>query len=171
MPALQGWLGVAAVMCLSAAASVNAQSMLSGRVIAIADGDTLTLLDASKTQHRIRLDGIDAPESGQPFGNRSTQALSDLVIRKEARASCPKTDRYGRQVCQVKVGGVDVGLEQIRRGMAWHFKRYTTEQSSEDRSIYSAAELEARKAKRGLWRDPEPVPPWEWRAARTNSSK
>ena len=127
--------------------------------------DRLTLLDASKTQHRIRLDGIDAPESGQPFGNRSKQSLSDLVIRKEARASCPKTDRYGRQVCQVKVVGVDVGLEQIRRGMAWHFKGYATEQSSEDRAAYATAEVQAREAGRGLWGDAHPMPPWEWRAA------
>ena len=157
---------VAAIFCLTAVAAANAQTALTGRVVAISDGDTLTLLDASKVQHRIRMEGIDAPESGQPFGNRSKQSLSDLAFNREARASCPKTDRYGRRVCQVMVGGTDIGLEQIRRGMTWHFKRYESEQSEHDRTAYAAAEAEARRARRGLWADADPVAPWDRRAAK-----
>ena len=126
---------------------------LTGRVVGIADGDTLTLLDGSDVQHKIRLDGIDAPERGQPFGDLSKQSLSDLAFNKDTQARCPKFERYGRRICQVTVVGVDVGLEQIRRGMAWHFKRYESEQSEPDRAAYVAAEAEARRAKRGLWAD------------------
>jgi endonuclease YncB( thermonuclease family) len=139
------------------------QATLTGLVVGVTDGDTLTLLDDSKQQHQIRLAGIDAPESGQPFGNRAKQSLAALAFARRAEVNRPKTDRCGRRVCKVTVGGVDVGLERIRRGMAWHFTRHEKEQSAEDRATYAAAEIEARQAGRGLWRDRMPVPPWEWR--------
>ncbi len=151
----------ALVFLLLAAPALGAE--FTGRVVAIADGDTLTLLDSGKTQHRIRIDGIDAPEKGQAFGQRSKQSLSDLAFSRNALAECHKVDRYRRAVCKVIVEGIDVGLEQIRRGMAWHYKRYQAEQSAEDRRKYSDAEIAARQEKRGLWRDHEPMPPWEWR--------
>jgi len=154
-----------AIFCLVAATAASAQTILVGLVVGVTDGDTITLLDDDKRQHKIRLDGIDAPESAQPFGNRAKQSLSALAFDRRAQANCPKTDRYGRQVCRVLVGGVDVGLEQVRRGMAWHFKRYEREQSEQERAAYAAAEDEARQAGRGLWRDRMPVPPWEWRRA------
>jgi len=156
-----GRLLIASIALLAPAFACSAD--LTGRVVAVADGDTLTLLDASKTQHRIRLDGIDAPEKGQPFGQRSKDSLGDLAHGREARADCHKTDRFRRQVCKILVDDLDVGLEQIRRGYAWHFKRYEREQRPEDRAAYSAAETEARQAGRGLWRDRAPVAPWEWR--------
>jgi endonuclease YncB( thermonuclease family) len=155
---------LAVILC--ALAGVAVAETLTGLIVGVTDGDTLTLLDDSKQQHKIRLDGIDAPEKAQPFGNRSKQSLALLAFDHRAEATCPKTDRYGRQVCKVTVGGADVALEQIRRGMAWHFKRYEKEQRLEDREAYAAAEIEARQAGRGLWRDRNPVPPWEWRAGR-----
>lgn len=82
-----------------------------GTVVGIADGDTLTLLDGGKTTHRIRIDGIDAPERTQPYGQRARKSLADLAHGRSARAECPKSDRYGRAVCRVLVDGVDVGLE------------------------------------------------------------
>jgi len=152
------------LICLTGCASVVPDvRQLQGRIVAVADGDTLTLLDASKTQHKIRLDGIDAPEKGQAFGNRSKQSLSDLAFGRDAQAHCPKIDRYGRRVCKVIVDDIDVGLEQIKRGMAWAFVRYLRELEPERREAYVAAEAEARAVRRGLWRDREPVPPWEWR--------
>jgi len=165
-PTARAVASLAAVVCLIAAASVSAQSTLSGFVVGVTDGDTLTLLDDSKQQHRIRLDGIDAPESGQPFGNRAKQSLAALAFDRRAEATCAKTDRYERRICKVTVGRVDLGLEQIRRGLAWHLKRYESEQSAEDRAAYAAAEAEARQSGRGLWRDRMPVPPWEWREGR-----
>jgi endonuclease YncB( thermonuclease family) len=115
-----------------------------GTVIGVSDGDTLTLLDASKNRHRIRLDGIDAPERSQPYGQRARQSLANLAHGRPAQAHCPKTDRYGRAVCRVTVDGVDVGLEQIKRGLAWHYVRYANEQSVVERSTYEQAERAAR---------------------------
>lgn len=156
-------LVVALVGGLQAAPSAAQPLELAGRVIAVADGDTLTLLDADKRQHRIRLDGIDAPEKAQPFGDRSRQSLRALAHDHAAVAHCPKTDRYGRRVCQVVIDGQDVGLEQVRRGLAWHFKRYENEQTPGDRHAYAEAETEARVDRRGLWRDATPQPPWAFR--------
>lgn len=134
-----------------------------GTVVGVADGDTLTLLDSSKTQHRIRLDGIDAPERTQPYGQRARQSLAALAHGRAARADCPKIDRYGRAVCRVIVDGVDLGLEQIRRGYAWHYVKYAPEQSRSDRERYARAESDARLAHAGLWSFSDPVPPWDYR--------
>jgi len=109
---------------------------LIGKVIKIADGDTLTILTADKQQHRIRLAGIDAPEKKQPFGNRSKQNLAKLAHGKQAEADCPKRDRYGRQVCKVYVNGHDIGLRQIYDGLAWWYRAYAHEQSPDDRQRY-----------------------------------
>ena len=137
---------------------------IEGRIVGIADGDTITLLDADNHQHKTRLDGIDAPESGQPFGRISKQHLADLVFNREAVADCSKTDRYRREVCRVLVGGADAGLEQIRAGMAWFFRRYAKELPPDRRQQYADMEAQAKGERRGLWTDAEPVPPWDWRA-------
>ena len=136
-----------------------------GRVVGIADGDTITLLDSANGQHKIRLAGIDAPEKAQPFGNVSRQHLARLVFNRGAVAECPKRDRYGRQVCLVRVDGVDVALAQIEAGLAWWYRKYAKEQSAQDRATYAAVEQDAQESRRGLWRDKDPVPPWEWRRA------
>ena len=98
--------------------------VLEGRVVGVADGDTLTLLDSNRQQHRIRLAGIDAPEKAQPFGQRSKQRLSDLAFEKEAKANSYKVDRYDRDVCTVFVNGKDIGLAQLDAGLAWWFRKY-----------------------------------------------
>ena len=125
----------------------------------IADGDTLTILDAHQRQTRIRLAEIDAPESHQPFGSRAKRALSELVFGKAVRVVVIGTDRYGRTVGRIYVGALDVSAEMVR-GAAWVFVRY-----SRDPSL-RALEQQAREARRGLWALPEAerVPPWEWRA-------
>ena len=97
--------------------------LIEGRIVEVHDGDTVTLLDAANRQHKIRLDGIDAPELGQPFGRASKQNLAELLANREAVAECSKIDQYQREVCRVLVGGVDGGLEQIRAGKAWFFRR------------------------------------------------
>lgn len=136
---------------------------LDGTIVGVADGDTVTLLDATRTQHKIRLDGIDAPERTQPHGQRARQSLVQLVHGRAAHADCPKIDRYGRAVCRVIVDGVDVGLEQIRRGFAWHYVKYAHEQRAGDRADYSRAESAARAAQFGLWSFSDPTPPWDYR--------
>ncbi len=130
----------------------------------IADGDTITVLDGDKVQHKIRLAGIDAPEKKQPFGNRSKESLSDLAFDKTVNVKTDKRDRYGRQIGKVLVNGRDVNLVQVERGMAWFYRQYQRDQSPNDRRLYEAAEDAARADKRGLWRDAAPVPPWEFRS-------
>ena len=140
-------------------------AQLTGRVVSVADGDTITVLDANRQQNKVRLTGIDAPEKFQPFGNRSRQHLGALVHGRDVVVEWNKRDRYGRILGKVLVGSVDANLEQIRAGLAWHYKQYEREQSREDRETYASAELDARTAKRGLWIDPAPIPPWEFRRA------
>jgi len=139
------------------------EQTLSGLVVRIADGDTITVLDSSNTQHRIRLQGIDAPESHQDFGTQSKKNLSGMIFGKQVTVIYEKTDQYGRLVGKVLLDGRDINLEQIRSGMAWHYKEYEREQTEEDRELYAGAEHEARSARRGLWIDPNPIEPAEFR--------
>jgi endonuclease YncB( thermonuclease family) len=136
---------------------------LNFKVIAVADGDTITVLGASNNSHRIRLQGIDAPERAQAFGTVSRQHLNDLLFGKAVVLQGDKVDQYGRMVCKVLVDGHDANLEQINAGFAWFYRQYEKELSSEDRDSYSNAESEAHNAKRGLWSEPTPTPPWEYR--------
>ena len=143
---------------------------LEGHVIHVADGDTITVLDAKHQQLRVRLDGIDARNGGRrsPSGQPST-SLS-LFGGRSSPSSGTKKDRYGRLVGNVCVKGMDVGLEQLRAGLAWHYKRFEREQTPENRSRYAKAETMARAARAGLWQDKEALPPWEWRARQRASS-
>jgi len=136
---------------------------LSGHVVHVADGDTITVLNSGNHQHKIRLAGIDAPERKQAYGKVSGKHLADMVAGKPVTVEWSKHDRYQRIVGKVLRDGQDVCLEQIKAGMAWHYKKYQGEQSPKDRVSYSDAEDEARSARRGLWKDANPVPPWEWR--------
>jgi endonuclease YncB( thermonuclease family) len=150
---------------------------LQGKVVKVADGDTVTIVDDNGKKHRIRLAGIDAPEKDQPYGDVSTQGLVELVSDKTVTIEYEKRDRYKRIVGKVLVDPlgevfcmaldcvkkIDAGLEQIKAGLAWHYKKYQGEQSKEDRKAYSEAEGAARQKQLGLWRDKDLIPPWEWR--------
>ena len=127
------------------------------QVLRVIDGDTIDVLDSSKTQHRIRFDGIDAPERGQPFSNRAKSTLSDLVFGKTVKVDTEGSDKYDRTIGRVYVDGRDVGLAMLEAGVAWHYIKY--DQSKK----YADGEKAAKDAGRGLWADPHPVPPWEWR--------
>ena len=154
---------LAVILAASTGATAGAQWTVAGRVVALSDGDTITVLDADKSQHVIRVGGIDAPERKQPFGSAAKEALSSMVFDRRVEARCWKRDRYGREVCAVFVGARDVGLAMIRDGYAWHYKEFEREQSAEDRATYAGAEGDARSARRGLWREPGAIPPWEFR--------
>jgi len=151
------------ILSLLLATTANAET-LSGRVVSIADGDTVTMLDSSNTQHKIRLAQIDAPETGhgknkpaQPYGEKSKAALSELVFQQTVEAQCQTKDRYGRLVCKILVNGTDANLEQVKNGWAWVYTKYARESS------YFEAEATAKAKRIGLWADNEPVPPWEYR--------
>jgi len=141
-------------------------STFSGRVVNVPDGDTVVVVTDDQRTHEIRLQGIDAPEGGQAFGDLSRQSLSDLIAGNEVTVRWTKRDRYHRLVGEVSINGIDICLEQIKAGMAWHYKYYESEQSSENRARYADAEAEARASRRGLWRDASPIPPWDFRNGR-----
>jgi endonuclease YncB( thermonuclease family) len=132
---------------------------ISGRVAAVADGDTLTIIDAAKGQYRIRLAEIDAPERKQAFGTQSRQSLAELCLKKEAKVETLGPDSNKRYIGRVTCEGVDASAEQVRRGMAWVSARQTGPASP----LYEL-EAHARLRQIGLWADPQPVAPWEWRA-------
>jgi endonuclease YncB( thermonuclease family) len=160
------------------AAAAPATKSLEARVIGVMDGDTVKVLDANKVEYKIRLAGIDAPEHDQPFGQRSKQSLSGAVMGKDVRIEWAKQDHYGRLVgkiwatppelhCDARITTcpktLDVNLAQLTVGLAWHYKEYEKEQTPEDRQRYAFAEQEARARKAGLWSEPDPTPPWDWR--------
>jgi endonuclease YncB( thermonuclease family) len=132
---------------------------LTGRVVGISDGDTLTLLTDNRRQIRVRLAAIDAPEAHQPYGNRARQALSALVFQRRVRVVVTDTDRYRRKVGRVIAGGTDVNATMVRLGAAWVYRHY-----NHDPGLLRL-EAEARAARRGLWALPasQRQPPWEWR--------
>jgi endonuclease YncB( thermonuclease family) len=136
---------------------------LHGRVVSVADGDTVTVLDASNKQWKIRLAGIDAPEKKQPFGMKSKQNLSDLVFNKTVQVEYTKRDKYGRTIGKIVLDGADVNVEQIKAGLAWHYKAYQREQTPADRAFYAEAEITARAGKVGLWSEGEAMAPWDFR--------
>jgi endonuclease YncB( thermonuclease family) len=142
--------------------SHNSQ-VVSGRVVGVADGDTVTVLDGENTQHKIRLMGIDAPEKAMPFGQRSKQSLSGLIFGKEVQVEVRAKDRYKREVGRILLDGRDINLAQVQSGMAWVYRQYLKELTQDEAKAYVRAEEEAKGANRGLWSDAEPTPPWEWR--------
>jgi len=137
--------------------------IISGRIVGVSDGDTVSLLTEQRENLRIRLATIDSPEKAQDFGARAKDSLSDLVFNKNVEVEVRSKDRYGRLVGVIRVGGTDVNLEQIKRGMAWHYTQYSKEQPPAEKRVYADAELAARRARVGLWVDPSPVPPWDFR--------
>ncbi len=140
---------------------------LSGGVVGIADGDTFTLLTSDKQQVKIRLAEIDAPESNQPYGNKSKQKLSELIFGKDVRVVVQTTDRYGRTVGTPYVGELDVCKEMVHVGAAWVYRQYVV-----DRSLFDV-ENDARAARRGIWglSESEQIEPWNWRRGLNNEGK
>src|SRR5580692_7249710 len=158
---------VAAVLLIAANPALAAKPHydINEQVVKIADGDTLTVLDESKTQHKIRLAGIDAPEKGQAFGTKARENLVAKVFRQTVRIEVIDVDRYKREVGRIFLGERFVNLEMVRDGFAWRYVTY------DKPGEFTAAEADAREHRRGLWADPNPVPPWEWRRAKRQQSK
>ena len=145
-------------MALGAAFYAAAATELKGKVVGVLDGDTLTLRADGKNV-RVRLDGVDAPELGQPYGKSARQSLAQLCRGKEATVVERGKDEEGRLLGSVRCGEVDANAEQVRRGMAWVHLRYLPLGSP----LYEF-ETNARLRRVGLWRAADPVPPWEWRS-------
>lgn len=141
---------------------------ISGTVVGIADGDTLTVLspiNGQKTEVKVRLSAVDAPEKAQDYGSRAKEELSSLVFQKKVFVRIIDIDRYNRKIGEVRVSGLttSVNLEMVKRGYAWHYKQY------DKQPVYDAAEKDARLQKKGLWAKPGAIPPWEFRKKKKQS--
>jgi endonuclease YncB( thermonuclease family) len=159
-------LGVA--LLLAAATSALAAKPgppVDGRVVKITDGDTLTVLDGSNVQHKIRLAGIDAPEKGQPFGTKARENLAGKVFGQAVHVEVIDVDRYHREVGRIYLGERFINAEMVRDGFAWRYPQY------DKPGEFTAAENDAREHRRGLWADPNPMPPWEWRKTKRQSRR
>lgn len=149
---------IALVLCHIAGHAIAAEPPQTWRIVGVHDGDTVKAIDAANVQHKIRLQGIDAPEIGQPFGNNARDRLAALTMGKAIEVHTHGQDKYGRTLARLIVEGTDVATHMIRDGLAWHYAKY------DHSPALAAAEREARAARRGLWADRAPVPPWDWRA-------
>ncbi|MDH1255991.1 thermonuclease family protein [Comamonas thiooxydans] len=144
-------------------------------VAGVSDGDTLTARCGEPWRYeqvKVRLQGIDALERKQPFGDRARQVPAELTFQKKVELRCTKTDRSKRQVCSVWVAPasaptgprtLDAGFAMITQGMAWWYRAYAREQSPQERGQYEFAEQEAAARKAGRWDDSQPIAPWDWR--------
>jgi micrococcal nuclease len=157
---------VAVLLMLPSSVWAVDHAAFTAKVIGISDGDTLTVLH-ERAPVKIRLDGVDAPESGQAFGSRARQAASALAFGQLVTVRPTEYDRYGRLVAEVVLpDGRVLNQELVRQGWAWWFQRYAP-----DNAVLAALEGEAREARRGLWADPKPTPPWDWRAEQRAGSR
>lgn len=141
--------------------SATAQTV-TGRVVAVHDGDTITVLLAGEQSVKVRLEAIDCPEMGQPYGKAAKQAMSDLVYGKDVTLKMNGLDRYQRTLGVVAVGSTVVNVAMVRMGLAWRYDLH------DKYPILGVMEEEARANHRGLWADTSaaPVPPWAWRRRR-----
>jgi endonuclease YncB( thermonuclease family) len=176
----------AVLLCVLAGAPGCAADdrVLHGRVVWVADGDSFELVDATGERIEVRISGIDAPEQGQAYADASRSSMIRLIRNRDVSVEWYKLDRYDRYVGKVRVrssAGVcrdvdcpptlDVAMVQLDAGLAWCFKRFAVELEPEDRARYADAEHRARSRRIGLWRDSSPVPPWEWRDARSQGKR
>lgn len=141
----------------------NKVKLIEGKVVAVYDGDTLSVEAKDGKIYSIWLQGVDAPEIKQDYGKKSKNKLSDLVLDKTVTVVVHKKEVQDRYLGNVYLNGQDINLRQIETGMAWYYKRYGYEQTAEDRKIYAQAEQKARSERAGLWEDKSPLPPWEYR--------
>jgi endonuclease YncB( thermonuclease family) len=144
--------------------SLSAQT-ISGKVIKVADGDTLTMLDASNVQHKIRLAQIDAPEKSQEYGIQSKQSLENTCFNSNADAEVETVDKYNRKVAIIYCNGVEANFNQVQNGSAWVYVQYAKDKK------YFDAELKAKKQHLGLWEGTNPTPPWEYRRGQKDISE
>jgi len=138
--------------------SATPNQELAGRIIEVYDGDTATLLTKENMKYKIRFYGIDAPEAAQEGGIDSRDALREKILGKEVTVNVVSTDRYGRAVGRVMIGGRNINQEMIAEGRAWYYKAYASGEYE-----FARAEDRARRKSLGLWKSASPMPPWEWR--------
>jgi endonuclease YncB( thermonuclease family) len=150
---------LAPVLAILAWVSLAPAADFAAKVVGVDDGDTITVLTAAKERVKIRLHRIDAPEAGQDFGDRAKRMASELAFGKEVMVRERDKDRFGRVIAEIILpDGKSLNREMVRGKMAWWYKRYAPGDREPER-----LQAEAKAAKRGLWSQPDPTPPWEWR--------
>jgi len=154
----QSTIGITtAVLCVGFVSIVSA-SDFTGKVVGVIDGDTIDVLHNGQAE-RIRLNGIDCPEKAQPFGHKAKEATSALVFGKEVTIQTHGTDKYGRTVGDaILPDGTNVNQRLVKDGWCWWYQKYAP-----DSVILAELQRRARNSRLGLWADPNPIPPWEWR--------
>jgi micrococcal nuclease len=145
----------------------HAQSSIQGKVVGVADGDTITVLQNSK-QYKIRLYGIDTPEKKQDFGQKAKQFTSSMVFKQHVKVVVYNTGKYGRTIGVVYIGQKCLNEELVKNGLAWIYKRYCSESFC---NHWLKLEQDARANKLGLWTYDNPIPPWDFRRGKSNKSK
>jgi micrococcal nuclease len=140
-----------------------------GKVVGVSDGDTITVLTPDKTQHKIRLFGIDCPEKHQDFGQKAKQFASDMVFGKEVVVEVIDKDRYGRAVGIVAIAGKSLNEELVRSGYAWVYNQYCKKPDLCER--WRLLQEQARADKKGLWSHPDPIAPWEFRRGKSKGEQ
>nr|WP_269093259.1 thermonuclease family protein [Aliarcobacter butzleri] len=130
---------------------------LIGKVVKVSDGDTITVLTSDKTQYKIRLNDIDAPEKKQAFGNKSKDNLAKYIAGKTVKVEYKTKDKYKRILGTIYYNNIDINLKQVKDGYAWVYKKY-----SKNKDYYNAEKV-SRENKKGLWIDKNPIAPWEFR--------
>ena len=152
--------------CLPSESPNQSHNTPSGRVITIIDGDSIIVTNRQGKRHKVRLAGIDAPERGQPYGDKAKRHLASLIGGKRIQLESYKYDQYGRVVAKIMLLDQDINLSMVRAGLAWWYRRYADEQPLFDQYRYDAAETHARDRRVGLWSQRNPMPPWQWRKNR-----
>ena len=153
MSGFRNWI----VVLVAAVVLQGTADCITGKVTRVSDGDTVWVTDAAKLKHKVRLDRIDAPEKDQPWGEESAAVLKGWIFGMDVRVAYEKRDQYGRILGVIYNGTNDVNLAMVRSGNAWHYSHF------DKTHRYVAAEREAREARRGLWSQPDPVNPYQWR--------
>jgi Micrococcal nuclease (thermonuclease) homologs len=162
------------VVLISCAGEVHAGNTIAGFVRAVYDGDTVLLATASNNRLKVRLYGVDAPETrkpdkpGQPFGDVARRTLMYKIMGRQVSAEIVDTDQYDRSVAVLRYEGRDINREMVSEGLAWAYREYLGGAYASD---YIGAEERARRMRKGLWRDNNPLPPWEFRHALSGNKK
>jgi endonuclease YncB( thermonuclease family) len=139
---------------------ISHAQVLQGKVVKIADGDSFTILTDGKMQVRVRMHGIDAPEKGQAYSQVSKQYLSNLIFNQKVTVEVNSRDKYRRVVGMVFVGDKNINETMLSEGLAWHFIRY------DKNKTWSSLQEQAKRAKKGLWKDANPIAPWDYRKSK-----
>jgi endonuclease YncB( thermonuclease family) len=161
--------GLALLAGMASAATAAQAKVQTVHVIRVVDGDTVVVGTAESLNLKVRLQGIDAPECGMPFGPQAQRFLEQLVLGRTVQMAATGRDRYGRTVATLAVGGQDVGLAVLHAGLAWHDRRFVTPEQVGPPTGYLRTQFDAELNRRGLWSNSEVIPPWQWRLIRARA--